>query len=152
MPKLPVFAKKRSKSFQLEIIKRLEDAKKVCICVLKHATDIKICAFLCIINRLKYNLYKIKKNIYIYVMRKPWIRTIHGLPCSNGGSTLRSHNNPWIVCTICRFMLCTTQNQPPQTKGEGHNRREGLQSAVQGDVRNLHLGLGTLHCSRRGLG
>ena len=33
------------------------------------------------------------------------------------------------------------------TKGTGRNRRKGLPSAPQGDVRDSYLGLGILHCS-----
>ena len=61
-------------------------------------------------------------------------------------------NNPWIVCAICGATLCATQSQAPQTIGEARNRREGLQSAAQGDVRDSYLGLGILHCSAWGLG
>ena len=32
----------------------------------------------------------------IYVMRKPWIETIHGLRCSKYGSVLCA-GNPWIA-------------------------------------------------------
>ena len=63
-------------------------------------------------------------------LRKLWIHALR--------------NNPWIVCA--------TQSQAPQTKGEGNNRREGLRLAAQGDVRDSYLGLGILHCSLWGLG
>ena len=64
----------------------------------------------------------------VYVMCKPWILTIHGLPCANRGST-----------------LCTTQRQAQQAKGEGRNRKEGLRSAAKGSVKDLYLGLGIRH-------
>ena len=47
----------------------------------------------------KYNYSIIKEDIicvHIYVMRKPWIETIHGLRCSKYGSVLCA-GNPWIA-------------------------------------------------------
>ena len=35
--------------------------------------------------------------------------------------------------------LCATRSQAPQTEKEGHNRREGLRSALQSDVKELHV-------------
>ena len=71
-------------------------------------------------------------------LRKPWIHALQ--------------NNPWIVCANCGATVCVTQSQAPQTKGTGRNRRDGLRSAVQSDVRDSYLGLGILHCSLCGLG
>ena len=86
----------------------------------------------------------------LQVMHKPWIRTIHGLPGANRGSMLCS--------TIHRLQAQSVDprfaqhSQASQTKGKGRNCREGLRSAVQGDVKDSYLGLGILHCSFGGLG
>ena len=39
----------------------------------------------------------------------------------------------------------------PQSDGKGRNRREGLRSVAQGDVKDSHLGLAILHCNFGGL-
>ena len=70
----------------------------------------------------------------------PWI-ALHK-PC-----IYALRNNPWIVHANCGSALCATQSQAPQTKGTGHNRKEGLQSATQGDVRDSYIGLRILCCS-----
>ena len=88
--------------------------------------------------------------LHIYVVRKPWIGTIRGLPRANRGSTHCATIHGLSVQSVDSD-FCATQSQVPQTKGEGHNRREGLRSAVQGDVRDLYLGLVILHCSLWGL-
>ena len=44
------------------------------------------------------------------------------------------------------------RSQASQTTEERRNRKEGLRSAAQDDVRNLYFGLGILHCSLWGLG
>ena len=85
-------------------------------------------------------------------MRKPWIRTICGLPCANRGSKLCSTIHGLSAQTVGGSTLCARQSQAAQTKGTRRNRREGLQLAAQANVRDSYLGLGILRCSLWGLG
>ena len=77
----------------------------------------------------------------VFVMRMQTVdpSTIRGLPFANRGCTLCATIHAWIVCANCGSTLCATQSQALQTKGEGRNRKEGLRSAAQGDVRDLYL-------------
>ena len=85
-------------------------------------------------------------------MHKPWIGTIHGLPCANCGSTLCAAIHGLSAQTVDPHFAQHMQSQAPQTKGTERNRREGLRLALQGNVRDSYLGLGILQCSLWGLG
>ena len=84
-----------------------------------------VCAYLAVYKR---DLLRTS----MYVMCKSWIRTIHGLPCANCGST-----------------LCETQSQVQRTKREGRSRREESRSVTKGDVKHSYLGLRIRLCSLR---
>ena len=89
---------------------------------------------------------------YIYPMRKPWIWAIRGLPSANHGSMLCATIHELFAQTVDPHFA---EHRVKCHKLKGQDRREGLSSipsATQGDITNLYLGLGILHCSFGGLG
>ena len=65
-------------------------------------------------------------TVYIYVMRKPWIGTIHGLRCSKYGSLLCAGNpwiaqhlrDPWIAQPHCVKHSCKRRKVISREKGK----------------------------------